>query len=91
LLASFQDLEHEGGDTRIARRHEIQGKMFKDQDSRSQRMAVEWRLEDGDSGDDVDGGGGVRWWQWCCATAAGVIMMVLAVWWWRCVDGDGAW
>nr|GFB87359.1 hypothetical protein [Tanacetum cinerariifolium] len=25
LLASFQDLEHEGGDTRIARRHEIQG------------------------------------------------------------------
>nr|GEV24735.1 retrovirus-related Pol polyprotein from transposon TNT 1-94 [Tanacetum cinerariifolium] len=26
LLASFQDLEHEGGDTRIARRREIQGK-----------------------------------------------------------------
>nr|GEU86555.1 hypothetical protein [Tanacetum cinerariifolium] len=25
LLASFQDLEHEGGVTRIARRHEIQG------------------------------------------------------------------
>nr|GEV58804.1 retrotransposon protein, putative, unclassified [Tanacetum cinerariifolium] len=25
LLASFQDLEHEGGDTRIARRYEIQG------------------------------------------------------------------
>nr|GEX97295.1 hypothetical protein [Tanacetum cinerariifolium] len=25
LLASFQDLEHEGGDTRIARRHKIQG------------------------------------------------------------------
>nr|GEW72333.1 integrase, catalytic region, zinc finger, CCHC-type, peptidase aspartic, catalytic [Tanacetum cinerariifolium] len=25
LLASFQDLEHEGGDIRIARRHEIQG------------------------------------------------------------------
>nr|GFA42200.1 hypothetical protein [Tanacetum cinerariifolium]GFB16561.1 hypothetical protein [Tanacetum cinerariifolium] len=25
LLASFQDLEHEGGDTRIARQHEIQG------------------------------------------------------------------
>nr|GEY46543.1 hypothetical protein [Tanacetum cinerariifolium] len=25
LLASFQDLEHEGGDTRIASRHEIQG------------------------------------------------------------------
>nr|GFA24981.1 hypothetical protein [Tanacetum cinerariifolium] len=25
LLTSFQDLEHEGGDTRIARRHEIQG------------------------------------------------------------------
>nr|GFA88355.1 hypothetical protein [Tanacetum cinerariifolium] len=25
LLASFQDLEHEGGDTGIARRHEIQG------------------------------------------------------------------
>nr|GEZ48785.1 hypothetical protein [Tanacetum cinerariifolium] len=25
LLASFQDLENEGGDTRIARRHKIQG------------------------------------------------------------------
>nr|GFA38154.1 hypothetical protein [Tanacetum cinerariifolium] len=25
LLASFQDLVHEGGDTRIAKRHEIQG------------------------------------------------------------------
>nr|GEY42409.1 hypothetical protein [Tanacetum cinerariifolium] len=25
LLASFQDLEHEGGDTRIVRRHEFQG------------------------------------------------------------------
>nr|GEW55429.1 hypothetical protein [Tanacetum cinerariifolium] len=46
-------------------------------------MAAEWRLEDEDSGGDVDGGGGVRWWQWCCETAAWVIMMVLAVWWWR--------
>nr|GEZ02366.1 putative reverse transcriptase domain-containing protein [Tanacetum cinerariifolium] len=29
VLASFQDLEHEGGDTRIARRHEIQGYCLK--------------------------------------------------------------